>query len=61
MKKPQLCIVLNPDILEKLKQQAEQDHRSLSQMARVIIENYYNKESEINNGKNQSNGSKKCS
>lgn len=52
MKKPQLCIVLNPDILEKLKQQAKQDHRSLSQMARVIIENYYNKESEINNGKN---------
>ena len=39
-KKPKVQIILDENIYQKLKDIAEQDKRSISQMGSIIIENY---------------------
>ena len=39
-KKPKVQIILDENIYQKLKDIAEQDNRSISQMGSIIIENY---------------------
>ncbi len=55
MRKRQLCILLPHDLFKQLEHHANEQDRSLSQMARIIMNQYFKNYKEANNGKSNRN------